>query len=276
MPVDLYVGGAEHATRHLLYARFWHRFLYDQGIVSTKEPFKKLVHVGLIQAEDGRKMSKRWKNVVNPDDVVLEYGADSLRLYEMFMGPFSQSISWSVDGLRGMRRFVEKIWRIAGGEMTEGKQDLAESRLLHKTIKKVGEDIGDFKFNTAISSMMILVNYLDEKGTQNRETLRALTQLISPFAPHLAEEIWQNLGEKNSVFSEPWPVFDKTMVKDEMVTIAVQINGKVRDQLIVNAGSNEKEILELARKSDKVQKYLQGELVKVIYVEGRLLSLVVK
>jgi leucyl-tRNA synthetase len=277
MPVDLYVGGAEHATRHLLYARFWHRFLYDIGTVTTKEPFKKLVHVGLIQAEDGRKMSKRWNNVVNPDDVVSEYGADSLRVYEMFMGPFTQSIAWSTDGLRGARRFIEKLWNVSEQEVTGGEIELEELRLLNKTIKKVGEDIEDFKFNTAISSLMILVNFLNEKKVQNKKTQETLAILVSPFAPHVAEEIWQKLGNTESVFESGWPEYDQKLIEDVNVTIAVQVNGKIREQLVVATNANQDEVLKLAKESEKVQKYLEGkEPNKVIYVPNKLLSLVVK
>ena len=209
MPVDLYVGGAEHATRHLLYARFWHKFLYDIGVVSTKEPFKRLAHVGLIMASDGRKMSKRWGNVVNPDDVVRRYGADAVRLYEMFMGPFSQSVSWNTDGVVGMRRFLEKVWNLQfkikndhayrqAGKIKMNAEEKKLTSLLHKTIKKVSEDIEAMRFNTAISSLMIFANELEKSESVALTTYSTFLVLLSPFAPHIAEELWSFLGGKKS------------------------------------------------------------------------------
>ncbi|MFA6382823.1 MAG: class I tRNA ligase family protein [Parcubacteria group bacterium] len=276
MPVDLYVGGAEHATRHLLYARFWHKFLYDIKVVSTKEPFKKLVHVGLVDGEDGRKMSKRWGNVVNPDDVINEFGVDSLRLYEMFMGPFSQNIAWSTDGVKGVRRFLEKVWKLQKKVIDQVVENKKLESLLHKTIKKVTEDIKNFRFNTAISAMMILVNEL-EKGKNILSTnYKLLITILSPFAPHIAEELWEKLGHKDSIFLQSWPEYDPELIRDEKITLVLQINGKVRDSIEVDAGISEKEAKELAMQSEKIKTWVSGkEIKKVIFVKGKLINIVI-
>ncbi len=281
MPVDLYVGGAEHATRHLLYARFWHKFLYDIGVVSTKEPFKKLVHVGLINAADGRKMSKRWNNVINPDDVIAEFGADSLRLYEMFMGPFTQNISWNTEGVSGVRRFLEKVWRLFERVESEERQVTSKNgkeieSLIHKTIKKVTEDIEAFRFNTAVSSLMILVNVMEKEESLSKESYTKLIVLLSPFAPHIAEELWKKLGNTTSIFLEQWLTWDERMIVDETITMVVQVNGKVRDQLVVSADITEEDAREAALASEKVQRFVDGkEVRKVIFVKGKLVSIAI-
>ncbi|TSA44382.1 leucine--tRNA ligase [bacterium] len=281
MPVDLYVGGAEHATRHLLYARFWHKFLYDIGAVSTQEPFKKLMHVGLIQGEDGRKMSKRWGNVINPDDVISKFGADSIRLYEMFMGPFTQNIAWSTKGMVGMRRFLEKIYRLkskipAAAKALAGKQNPKLNTLLHKTIKKVTEDIENFRFNTAISAIMILVNEMEKEEKISSTSYELLVILLSPFAPHIAEEIWEKLGHNESIFLEKWPEYDPELIKEEQISFVIQINGKVRDQIEVAAGVKEEEAKKLALERDKIVKYIDGKNIrKIIFVPDRLINFVV-
>ena len=289
LPVDLYVGGAEHATRHLLYARFWHKFLYDIGVVGTKEPFRRLVHVGLINAEDGRKMSKRWGNVINPDDVVAEFGADSLRLYEMFMGPFTQNIAWSTEALSGMRRFLEKVWRLSErvtsdkGQVTRNAQipsskfqDSSLEALLHKTIKKVTEDIEGFRFNTAIAALMTLVNRMEREQSLPPTTYHLLTQLLSPFAPHISEELWEKLGNKQSIFLEPWPEWDEALIVDESIMLVVQVNGKVRDKIEASADISEDDAKKLALESEKVKKFLEGKDVKkVIFVKGKLVNVVI-
>ncbi len=275
-PVDLYVGGIEHATRHLLYARFWHKFLYDIGAVSYDEPFKKLIHVGLISGEDGRKMSKRWGNVINPDDVVDKLGADSMRLYEMFMAPFTQGVAWNTAGIKGMRRFLDRVWGIYQGKIVEEDADISVIRITNKTIKKVTEDIENFKFNTAISALMIMVNKIEKNDIQSKLTLEMLLRLLSPFAPHIAEELWEKLGNSGSIHISPWPSYDPNMIDDELFTIAVQINGKIRDQLLINAEATENEVVELAMHSDKVVKNIgDKEVKKTIYVKGKLLSIVV-
>jgi len=278
LPVDLYVGGAEHATRHLIYARFWHKFLQDIGVVSTAEPFHKLFHVGLIMAEDGRKMSKRWGNVINPDDVIEEYGADSLRLYEMFMGPFSEGIAWNTKGLVGTRRFLEKVWKI-GQETRDKEQETNNAhieKLMHKTIKKVTEDIENFKFNTAVSQLMILVNELEKSPLILNTYYLILLKLLAPFAPHIAEELWSVLGNKESISQEEWPKYDPELIKDEMVSLIIQINGKVRDKVEVGAGKTEEEIKEIVLTQEKTQRWLEGkEIRKIIFIPNKLINIVV-
>ncbi len=291
MPVDLYVGGAEHATRHLLYARFWHKFLFDIGVVTTIEPFKKLMHVGLILAEDGRKMSKRWNNVINPDEVIGQFGADSMRLYEMFMGPFSQSISWNTNGVVGMRKFLEKVWKLSaqinteeGRINTETQNNKKIQTLLHKTIKKVTEDIENFRFNTALSQLMILVNAMEKeyaksattKAHMRKEDYEKLLLILSPFAPHLAEELWQKLGNENSIFLQTWPVADEKYLKDEEIEMVVQVNGKVRERLLVAIDVTEDEVKETALENEKVKIFTDGkEIKKIIFVPEKLINIVV-
>lgn len=275
-PVDFYVGGAEHATRHLIYARFWHKFLFDIGAVAYDEPFKKLQTVGLIMAEDGRKMSKRWGNVVNPDDVIAEYGADTFRTYEMFIGPFDQSANWSTKGLAGPHRFLEKVWRLQE-KLTE-KSSESVTRQLHKTVKKVGEDIEGMKYNTAIAEMMVLVNTISEAGGVARAELESFLKVLSPFAPHITQELWSILGNKTFILQEPWPTYDPTVLADDEITIAVQVGGKVRAEVRIPAGADEAAVREVVFASVDVQKWLNGatpETVrKFIYVTGRLANIV--
>jgi len=274
-PVDLYVGGAEHATRHLLYARFWHKFLFDIGAVNYVEPFKKLQHVGLILAEDGRKMSKRWNNVINPNEIVAEFGADSMRLYEMFMGPFAQPCAWSTKGVVGMRRFLERVWNLQE-KVDDFQANSILFNILHKTIKKVTEDINDLKFNTAISSLMILVNAMSDLESVSKDIYEKTILLLAPFSPHVCEELWQVLGHNESIVTATWPIYDPELIKDESVNIVVQINGKVRDQFIVPVDITGEEIKKQALESEKIQKWLEGkEPKKVIYIPGKLVSIVI-
>jgi leucyl-tRNA synthetase len=269
-PVDLYVGGAEHATRHLIYARFWHKFLYDIGAVSTLEPFTRLISVGLIQAEDGRKMSKRFGNVINPDDIVKLYGADTLRVYEMFMGPFTDAIAWNTNSMIGARRFLERIWRMQ--EKVSKTQSENAEKLLHRTIKKVGEDIRAFKFNTAISTMMIFVNAAEKEGI-TKQQFKTFLQLLAPFAPHIAEDIWQSMGNKKSIHISPWPTYEKKYLEDETVTFVVQINGKVRAQVEMPANATESEVQTAAEPLAK--EWLKTRILKVVFVPKRLINFVV-
>lgn len=280
-PVDFYVGGAEHATRHLIYARFWHKFLFDIGIVSNEEPFVKLQHVGLIMGEDGRKMSKRWGNVINPDGIVSEYGADAMRVYEMFMGPFDQACSWNTNGLIGARKFLEKVYNLS--EALEFEEAKEIKSLLHKTIKKVGGDIENFAFNTAISALMILVNEITDyrnrlkKLPLSKEDFFKFLQILSPFAPHLSEEISIKLGEKNSIFKSTWPIYDGELIKDKEINLVVQINGKLRATLRVSSDIDQASALQAAHQEANVQKWLvEAEIVKVIFVPGKLLNIVIK
>lgn len=270
-PVDLYVGGAEHATRHLIYARFWHKFLYDIKAVSTKEPFTRLISVGLIQAEDGRKMSKRFNNVVNPDDIVKLYGADTLRLYEMFMGPFADAISWNTNSMIGTRRFVERVWRMQ--ERVVPKDNPAIETMLHKTIKKVGDDIEAFKFNTAISQMMIFLNEAGDRPIGLKQW-RTFLQLLAPFAPHITEELWSSSKGKGSIHLQKWPAYDPKKLTADEITLAVQVGGKVRAEIRVAADASREEVEQAARNA--VAARLAGkEIAKVIVVPGRLVNFVV-
>ena len=273
-PVDLYVGGAEHATRHLIYARFWHKFLFDIEVVNYKEPFTKLQHVGLIKAEDGRKMSKRWGNVVNPDDVIENVGADTLRVYEMFMGPFDQSVSWSTDGIVGPRRFLEKVWNIK--DKISDKATDSTQTVLHQTIKKVTEDIETMSFNTAISQLMILGNAFEKSDAISKESYEILLKLLSPFAPHITEELWEGLGNKTSIHLAEWPQFDESKILESKVKIAIQVNGKVRAQIEVDLDETEEAVSKKALSLPEVNKWLSGNNPKkIIFVPNKLLSIVV-
>lgn len=269
LPVDLYNGGMEHTTLHLLYSRFWYKALYDLKLVPTDEPYQRRVSHGMVLAEDGKKMSKSFGNVVNPDVIIKEFGADAVRLYEMFMGPFDQAINWNTDGLRGTRRFLDKIWKIFN-ESKKGEVNV----ILNKTIKKVTEDIDHFRFNTCISSLMILVNEMSDKGA-DKATWEKFLIILSPFAPHLAEELWETLGHKQSIFKEKWPTFDPKLVKDEEVEFIIQVNGKLRDRLKLPVDISEDEAKEKALNSEKVKKYVSGEPKKVVFVKGRLINFVV-
>ena len=291
-PIDLYVGGAEHATRHLIYSRFWHKFLYDIGSVSTIEPFIKLQHVGLIMGEDGRKMSKRFGNVVNPDDVVKTYGADSMRIYEMFMGPFDQQISWSTASIIGARRFIERVWKLCSKvemrstEVSQGRElglakrsqteeRLAVLRILHKAIKKVTDDIESLRFNTAISTLMITVNELEKAASLSCDNFEILLKLLAPFAPHVADELWSNFGNKKSVHVSPWPVFDPKIAEDSTITIGVQVNGKVRATLKIGLYISENELKIQAQALPEVKKWLEGkDIKKIIVIKGKIISIV--
>lgn len=270
-PVDWYNGGMEHTTLHLLYSRFWHKFLFDLDLVPTDEPYKKRTSHGLVLAEGGVKMSKSLGNVVNPDDIVERFGADTLRLYEMFMGPFEQAIAWSEDALLGPRRFLEKVWRLSGKIGGE----IGEEALLHQTIKKVSEDIEAMKFNTAVSTLMVFANALDKQEKISKEEYKTLLLLLAPFAPHVAEELWAILGHKNSVHLEAWPTYDPKKVETDEVSIAVQVDGKVRAALKVSRGESEEAVRAAALALPDVQKWLSGkEPKKVIIVPGKVISIV--
>ena len=277
LPVDLYVGGVEHATRHLLYARFWHKFLYDIGEVSTNEPFKKLMNQGLILAEDGRKMSKRWKNVVNPDDIIKVFGADAIRLYEMFMGPFGQSIAWNTDGIKGVSRFLDRVWKLSQKLDNKSREENKKlDGLINKTIKKVTEDIEEFRFNTAISALMILANEMEKYPQLSITNYQLLIKLLSPFAPFLTEEIWRKvLGKKKSIHLEKWPKYDTKLIVENKFKLIIQINGKFRDSIEAGKGISEEEIKKLALNSEKIKTLVgNGKIKRVIYVKDRLINIV--
>ena len=277
MPVDLYVGGAEHAVLHLLYARFWHKVLYDIGVVNTDEPFQRLVNQGTIMGPDGYRMSKSRGNVVNPDDVVKEFGADSLRMYEMFMGPLRQDKPWSTSGLQGIHRFLDRVWRIGEREIFDDPAPSELSRLLHKTIKKVSEDTANLDFNTAISQMMIFINELYKYSELHRNIWESFILLLAPYAPHIAEELWERAGRQAPVSLATWPGYDETLTRDEAVTIVVQVNGKVRSEFEAARDTDKEELERRAREIPKVQGYLDGkDLVRTIAVPNKLVNFVVK
>jgi leucyl-tRNA synthetase len=276
MPVDHYIGGAEHAVLHLLYSRFWYKFLFDIGVTPDNEPFKKLTNQGLILAEDGQKMSKSLGNVVNPDDVISQYGADAFRMYEMFMGPLEMAKPWATNGIVGISRFLEKVWRLYDKKIDNSPLPKNIDGLMHKTIKKVGEDIENLRFNTAISAMMILVNEAGPLVSLNKDLAKNLLFILAPFAPHMTEELWKQIGEKPSIHKQNWPKYDPKMIVESEITIVVQVNGKLRDNLIVSADASEDEIKSKASASDKVKQFTKGKkIVKVVYVPKKLINIVI-
>ncbi len=282
MPVDLYIGGAEHAVLHLLYARFWHKVLYDLGYVSTSEPFKKVVNQGMILGENGERMSKSRGNVVNPDEVIEAWGADSFRLYEMFMGPLEATKPWQTQGIAGVHRFLSRFWRLVveaeGGispRVQSQEQSQAFERQLHRTIKKVTEDIETLQFNTAISAMMELLNAAYKEPAIDRRSLEALVLLLSPFVPHFSEEIWSRLGHGETLAYEVWPEHDPELVQEERITISVQVNGRLRGTLSVSATAEKEAVLEQARGLRSVNRHLLGKTIrKEIFVPGRIVNFV--
>ncbi len=297
LPVDLYVGGAEHAVMHLLYARFFCKVLFDAGYVGFTEPYATLRNQGMILAEDGQKMSKSKGNVVTPDSVIERYGADSLRVYELFIAPFEQSVAWSDRGVQGCLRFLGRFWNLSGEVIeaegsgvaagdAEAETGRALLRTLHKTIRKVTGDIESFRFNTAVSALMELQNEaLDVwSGARSALTLaqwRALvldvTRLLAPMAPHLAEEVWERLGETGSALDAAWPAWDEELAADEVVTVVVQVNGKLRDRLSVSVDAERDEVLATARAQVNTARFLDGkEVVKEVYVPGKLVNFVVR
>jgi leucyl-tRNA synthetase len=276
MPVDLYVGGAEHAVLHLLYARFWHKVLYDIGAVSGAEPFMRLVNQGMILGEGGEKMSKSRGNVINPDDIIREYGADTMRVYEMFMGPLETAKPWSTNGLMGVHRFLDRVWRVSERETTDDEPPVDLVRLLHKTIKKVTEDTASLEFNTAIAQMMIFVNEVFKQEVVHRTLWEPFVLLIAPYAPHIAEEMWEKLGHTESLAYHPWPTYEEALTKDEQVEIVVQVNGKIRARMQVPLDTAEKELEQQALANERVQQYTEGKQVrKVVTVPNKLVNVVV-
>ena len=275
MPVDLYVGGAEHAVMHLLYARFWHKVLFDLGLVSTSEPFKKLVNQGMILGEDGEKMSKSRGNVINPDHVVEEYGADALRVYEMFMGPLEKTKPWSMNGLKGVYNFLQKAFKTFSADGTGDDEET--KKILHKTIKKVTSDIDELKFNTPISQMMIFTNHCAKTKKYSKETAATFAQLLAPYAPHTAEEIYEFNTGKAGISYVAWPTFDPELAKDDLITLAVQVNGKTRGTFDVPADISKDDFFKIAKADERIQRYLsEGEIRKEIFVPGKICNFVVK
>ena len=281
LPVDIYIGGAEHAVLHLLYARFWHKFLYDLGVVPTKEPFQKLFNQGMILGENNEKMSKSRGNVVNPDDVVKQYGADTLRLYEMFMGPLDASIAWSENGLEGSRKFLDRVWRLIVDEngklrdrittFNDGKLD----KVYNQTVKKVTEDFENLHFNTAISQMMVFVNEAYKADALPYAYIEGFVQLLAPIAPHIAEELWEILGNEGGISYVPWPTFDEAALVESEVEIVCQINGKVRAKLMVPVDSSKEALEELALANEQIKEHIADKTVrKVIAVPNKLVNIV--
>ena len=281
---DFYLGGNEHAVLHLLYARFWHRFLYDEGVLKEPEPFRKLFHQGIVLAENGEKMSKSRGNVVNPDDYIQSHGADSLRTFLMFMGPLEESKPWNTSGIEGVSRFLKKVWREVagydGGLSSKIHQDGPESaetlKALQQSIRKVTDDYENIRFNTAISQLMILVNHLSRCERIHLDTAKALIQMVAPLAPHMAEELWERLGEQPSVCDSGWPEFDASLLIEDKVQIGFLVNGKPRGEGVVAKDASQEAVLEVAKADPKVHAHLEGKTIrKVIYVPGKILNLVV-
>jgi leucyl-tRNA synthetase len=277
MPVDWYNGGMEHTTLHLLYSRFWNKFLYDIGAVSHKEPYLKRTSHGMILGEDGQKMSKSRGNVINPDDVIRQYGADTLRLYEMFIGDFEKTAPWSPSSIRGCKRFLDRVWALQD-MLTDG--DSYREQLtgkFHKTIRKVSEDIESLKFNTAIAAMMALVNDIYASGSINRAEYRTLIILLNPFAPHMTEELYEICGFGGVLNEQAWPEFDPALCVDESVEIVVQVNGKLRAKLNIAVSADKDAVLAQAAEEPKVAEAIAGkQIIKQIYVQNKLVNFVVK
>ncbi|ALN76702.1 MULTISPECIES: leucine--tRNA ligase [Staphylococcus] len=283
LPVDLYIGGVEHAVLHLLYARFWHKVLYDIGVVPTKEPFQKLFNQGMILGEGNEKMSKSKGNVVNPDDIVASHGADTLRLYEMFMGPLDASIAWSENGLDGSRRFLDRIWRLlvtdqhqlSAKVVNEETPELQKS--YHQTVKKVTEDFETLNFNTAISQLMVFINDCYKADKINKSYIEGFVKMLAPIAPHLGEELWSILGHESTITYQPWPSYDEQLLEGDMVEIVVQVNGKVRAKLEISKNATKEEMEQIALDNENIKGAIEGkEIKKVIAVPQKLVNIVAK
>lgn len=281
LPVDVYIGGAEHAVLHLLYARFWHKFLYDIGVVPTKEPFQKLFNQGMILGENNEKMSKSRGNVVNPDEVVEKYGADTLRLYEMFMGPLEASIAWNENGLEGARKFLDRIWRLLvteEGTLAEKVTTDANANLekaYHHMVKTVTNHYENLRFNTGISQLMIFINEAYKQDTIPKQYVEGFVQLLSPIAPHLAEELWEILGHTETISYVAWPTYDETKLVEDEVEIVLQVNGKVKSKITVAKSLEKEELEKIAQEDNKMKENLEGKTIrKVIVVPGKLVNIV--
>lgn len=282
LPVDIYIGGAEHAVLHLLYARFWHKFLYDLGVVPTKEPFQKLYNQGMILGDNNEKMSKSRGNVVNPDDVVERYGADTLRLYEMFMGPLDASIPWSENGLEGARKFLDRVWRLIVDENGKLRDRITTfnddklTKVYHQTVKKVTEDFENLRFNTGISQLMVFVNEANKVEALPYAYVEGFVQLLAPVAPHLGEELWQILGNKESITYVPWPTYEESHLVEDVVEIVLQVNGKLRGKVEVPVGLSKEELIEIAQTNNQLAPHLKDKTIrKIIAVPNKLVNIVV-
>ena len=278
LPVDLYVGGAEHAVLHLLYSRFWHKVLYDCGVVKCKEPWQRLVHQGMILGDNNEKMSKSRGNVVNPDDIVASHGADSLRLYEMFMGPLEASLPWSTNGLDGSRKWLDRVYRlmIETGKLSD-ENDHSLDRVYHQTVKKVTDDFEKLGFNIAISQMMIFINECYKAEHVYKEYAENFIKMLSCIAPHICEEMWQQLGHNDSIAYEPWPTYDEKMLVSDTVQMGIQVNGKLRAKIEVAKDADDETVKELAFQQENVKAHTDSkDIVKVIVVKNKIVNIVVK
>ncbi|GGB61553.1 leucine--tRNA ligase [Lentibacillus populi] len=282
LPVDVYIGGAEHAVLHLLYARFWHKFLYDIGVVPTKEPFMKLFNQGMILGEGNEKMSKSKGNVVNPDDIINSHGADTLRLYEMFMGPLDAAVAWSTNGLDGARRFLDRVWRLIvnedgtlSGKITDRTEESSLDKVYHETVKKVTEDFENLHFNTGISQMMVFVNEGYKAAELPKEYVKGFVKLLSPVAPHLCEELWRKLGHTGTISYEGWPMYDEAKLVEDEIEVVLQVMGKVRSKMNVAKDISKDDLEKQALEDEKIREWLEGKTVrKVIVVPGKLVNIV--
>ncbi|WP_312117061.1 leucine--tRNA ligase [Brevibacillus reuszeri] len=284
LPIDIYIGGAEHAVLHLLYSRFWHKFLYDIGVVPTKEPFQKLFNQGMILGENNEKMSKSKGNVVNPDDIVNSHGADTLRMYEMFMGPLDASIAWSTKGLDGSRRFIDRVYRLfvnESGELNDKIVDTAKAtsmeRVYHQTVKKVTEDYEGLRFNTGISQLMVFINEAYKADVLPKKYMEDFVKMLSPITPHIAEELWEKLGHSETIAYEAWPTYDESKLVDDEVEIVLQVNGKNKEKLLIAADATKEQMEELALANEVIKELIEGKtIVKKIAVPGKLVNIVIR
>jgi leucyl-tRNA synthetase len=277
LPVDWYNGGMEHTNLHLLYSRFIYKFLFDIGVAPNPEPYKKRTSHGIVLGEDGRKMSKSFGNVINPDNIVKEYGADTLRVYEMFMGPFDQAISWSSQGVKGVFRFLNRVWNLVLECKANKESSQRAIKEIHKLNKKIDEDLEATKFNTAVAAFMEFLNFANlNKKEIGKDTIKRFLILLAPFAPHITEELWHFVGHKDSIYKESWPKYDPKLIKEEMITLVIQVNGKVRDKIEVEADISEEKAKELAISREKIKKWIEGKEIKnVVFVPGKLINIVV-
>jgi leucyl-tRNA synthetase len=274
LPVDWYNGGMEHTTLHLLYSRFWHKFLYDNKVVPTSEPYQKRTSHGMILGENGEKMSKSRGNVVNPDEIVQEYGADTLRTYEMFIGAFELSASWSEDGVKGCRRFLDRVWKLQDMLTAEEGYSKELETKMHQTIKKVSNDFESLKYNTAIASMMALINDFYKKGQVTKGEFKTLITLLNPVAPHMTEELWSLLGLNGRTYQTVWPEYDEAKTIEDTIEIAVQVNGKTKGTIMIGKDDPKEEVI--AKGKEAVADKITGTIVKEIYVPGRIVNIVQK
>ena len=277
LPIDWYNGGMEHTTLHLLYSRFWHKFLYDIGAVPTKEPYFKRTSHGMILGENGEKMSKSRGNVINPDDIVKDFGADTFRTYEMFIGAFDQATPWSMQGVKGCYKFLERVWNLQNIMVNGDEYSKELEGTFHKTIKKVTEDIDKMKFNTAIATLMSLINDITKLNKINKSEYKTLLALLNPIAPHMTEELWVSIGAKGMIANTNWPKYDEAKTQDSEIEMVVQINGKVRDKIVISAEEGQDVVKEKALTNEKIKALIEGqEVVKVIVIPKKIVNIVIK